>query len=145
MENISTTAKNRRGLQFTFALTFAYFIGEVMGGILTNTLALLADAAHMLADVFGLDLSLFATWISQKPATPACIVAPIEEATNMQLSSTLKCPNCDYTEQVIMPLDYCQFFYECKACHEIMKAKQGHCCVFCSYGDVPCPSVQKPN
>jgi hypothetical protein len=41
-----------------------------------------------------------------------------------------------------MPLDYCQFFYECKSCRAIMKAKPGDCCVFCSYGDVPCPSVQ---
>jgi len=70
MENISTTAQNRRGLLITFALTFSYFIIEVVGGILTNSLALLADAAHMLTDVFGLGLALFATWISQKPATP---------------------------------------------------------------------------
>lgn len=70
MENISATAQNRRGLQITFALTFGYFIIEVVGGILTNSLALLADAAHMLTDVFGLGLALFATWMSQKPATP---------------------------------------------------------------------------
>ena len=63
----------------------------------------------------------------------------------MQLKSTLNCPNPSYAEQVIMPLDYCQFAYECESCHEIMKAKQGYCCVFCSYGDVPCPSVQKSN
>ena len=55
----------------------------------------------------------------------------------MQLKSTLKCLTCGHTEQVIMPLDYCQFSYDCKSCHEIMKAKQGYCCVFCSYGDVP--------
>ena len=71
MENISATAQNRRGLLITFVLTFSYFIIEVVGGILTNSLALLADAAHMLTDVFGLGLALFATWISQKPATPA--------------------------------------------------------------------------
>ena len=70
MENISATAQNRRALQITFALTFSYFIVEVVGGILTNSLALLADAAHMLTDVFGLGLALFATWIGQKPATP---------------------------------------------------------------------------
>jgi cobalt-zinc-cadmium efflux system protein len=71
MENISVTAQNRRALQITFALTFSYFIVEGVGGILTNSLALLADAAHMLTDVFGLGLALFATWIGQKPATPA--------------------------------------------------------------------------
>jgi cobalt-zinc-cadmium efflux system protein len=48
MENISATAQNRRGLWVTFALTFVYFVVEVVGGILTNSLALLADAAHML-------------------------------------------------------------------------------------------------
>jgi len=70
MENVSVTALNRRALQITFALTFGYFIVEVVGGILTNSLALLADAAHMLTDVFGLGLALFAIWIAQKPATP---------------------------------------------------------------------------
>ena len=41
----------------------------------------------------------------------------------MQLKSTLKCPNCGHTEQVIMPLDYCQFSYDCKSCHEIMNTQ----------------------
>jgi len=70
MENLSATGQNRRALLITFALTFGYFIVEVVGGILTNSLALLADAAHMLTDVFGLGLALFAAWIAQKPATP---------------------------------------------------------------------------
>ena len=71
MENISATGQNRRALQITFALTFGYFIVEVVGGILTNSLALLADAAHMLTDVGGLALALFAIRMAQKPATPA--------------------------------------------------------------------------
>ena len=70
METLSAAVQNRRALIITFALTFSYFVVEVVGGILTNSLALLADAAHMLTDVFGLGLALFATWISQKPATP---------------------------------------------------------------------------
>lgn len=69
METISVTGQNRRALQITFALTSIYFIVEVIGGILTNSLALLADAAHMLTDVGGLALALFATWIAKKPAT----------------------------------------------------------------------------
>jgi cobalt-zinc-cadmium efflux system protein len=71
MENLSATAQNRRALLITFALTFGYFIVEVVGGFITNSLALLADAAHMLTDVGGLALALFATWIAQKPATLA--------------------------------------------------------------------------
>lgn len=65
----SATAQYRRALKVTFALTFGYFLVEVVGGILTNSLALLADAGHMLTDVFGLALALFASWIAQKPAT----------------------------------------------------------------------------
>ena len=70
MWKISVTAQNRSALVFTFALTFGYFVVELVGGILTNSLALLADAAHMLTDVAGLGLALFATWMSRKPATP---------------------------------------------------------------------------
>ena len=70
LEIISVTGQNRRALQITFILTSIYFIVEVIGGILTNSLALLADAAHMLTDVGGLALALFATWIAKKPATP---------------------------------------------------------------------------
>jgi len=67
---LSAAVQNRRALRTAFLLTFIYFIVEVVGGLLTNSLALLADAAHMLTDVGGLGLALFATWMSQKPATP---------------------------------------------------------------------------
>lgn len=70
MEQLSVTAKNRRSLWIVFGLTFTYFLVEVVGGLLTNSLALLADAAHMLTDVGGLGLALFAAWMSAKPATP---------------------------------------------------------------------------
>lgn len=68
---LSTAGQHRRALTVTFGLTFTYFIVEVVGGLLTNSLALLADAAHMLTDVFGLGLALFAIWISQRPANAA--------------------------------------------------------------------------
>ena len=41
-----------------------------------------------------------------------------------------------------MPTDACQFFYECKGCGARLKPKLGDCCVFCSYGSVPCPPIQ---
>ena len=66
---LSATAQYRRALKITFALTFAYFCVEVVGGLLTNSLALLADAGHMLTDVGGLGLALFAAWMSAKPAS----------------------------------------------------------------------------
>lgn len=69
-ELLSVTAKNRRSLWIVFGLTFTFFLVEVVGGVLTNSLALLADAAHMLTDVGGLGLALFAAWMSSKPASP---------------------------------------------------------------------------
>jgi hypothetical protein len=41
-----------------------------------------------------------------------------------------------------MPTDACQYFYECQGCRTLLRPKPGHCCVFCSYGTVPCPPVQ---
>src|SRR4051812_5717240 len=45
-------------------------VAEVIGGLLTNSLALLADAGHMLSDVAALGLSLFAVWVAERPPTP---------------------------------------------------------------------------
>ena len=33
--------------------------------------------------------------------------------------------------------------YECKECRKILRPKKGDCCVYCSYGDVPCPPIQE--
>lgn len=41
-----------------------------------------------------------------------------------------------------MPTDACIFFHECSGCHARLRPQAGDCCVFCSYGDVPCPPVQ---
>lgn len=57
--------------------------------------------------------------------------------------STITCPVCGHKEEGTMPADACQFFYECKKCKTRLKPKQGDCCVFCSYGDVPCPPIQQ--
>ncbi|AXS42350.1 GDCCVxC domain-containing (seleno)protein [Breoghania sp. L-A4] len=58
------------------------------------------------------------------------------------LQSTLTCPRCGHAECEQMPTDACQFFYTCKGCGGLLKPKAGDCCVFCSFGDVPCPPIQ---
>ena len=63
-------AGNRRRLAVTLVLAAGYMVAEVVGGLLTNSLALLADAGHMLSDVAALALSLFAVWIAERPPTP---------------------------------------------------------------------------
>jgi len=41
-----------------------------------------------------------------------------------------------------MPVDACQYFYNCKGCGALLRPKDGDCCVYCSYGSVPCPPIQ---
>lgn len=63
------TAK-RKPLAIALAITAIFLIVEVIGGIVTNSLALLADAGHMATDVAALLLALFASWLAARPATP---------------------------------------------------------------------------
>jgi cobalt-zinc-cadmium efflux system protein len=56
-------------LKLTLGLTFAYMIAEAVGGWLANSLALIADAGHMLTDVGALSLTLAAIWFGGRPAT----------------------------------------------------------------------------
>jgi cobalt-zinc-cadmium efflux system protein len=56
-------------LKIALCLTFVYMIAEAIGGWFTNSLALIADAGHMLTDVAALALTLFAIWFAARPAT----------------------------------------------------------------------------
>ncbi|WP_272885297.1 GDCCVxC domain-containing (seleno)protein [Aliamphritea ceti] len=58
------------------------------------------------------------------------------------LTSELTCPECGYVKPEQMPTDSCQWFYECESCKALFKPLKGDCCVFCSYGTVPCPPIQ---
>ena len=64
--------------------------------------------------------------------------------TAILLESKLTCPERGHVKTETMPSDACQWFYECESCREVLKPKAGDCCVFCSYGSVPCPSRQAP-
>lgn len=60
----------------------------------------------------------------------------------VQLKSEITCPNCGNKKVEEMPTNACQFFYECEKCKIVLKPKKGDCCVYCSYGTVPCPPIQ---
>lgn len=59
---------NRRRLLLALILTGGFMTVEVIGGIISGSLALLADAGHMLTDAAALGLAWWAFWVSQKPA-----------------------------------------------------------------------------
>lgn len=59
--------QHERPLWWAFGLTAAFLIAEVAGGLITNSLALLSDAAHMMTDVIALAISLIAVRLSRRP------------------------------------------------------------------------------
>jgi cobalt-zinc-cadmium efflux system protein len=66
----SAGQRHTKRLALALGLTTALMVVEVIGGLLTGSLALLADAAHMLTDAGGLALALFAIWFAARPANP---------------------------------------------------------------------------
>ena len=70
MHDRAGRAGDRRALAAALALVASFLVVEVVAGVLADSLALLADAGHMLSDTGSLGLALFAAWIAQRPATP---------------------------------------------------------------------------
>ncbi|MCS6989385.1 MAG: cation diffusion facilitator family transporter [Chloroherpetonaceae bacterium] len=68
-EKLQSSAKATKGLFFSTVVTTAIFLIELVGGFLSGSLALLADAGHMATDVFALLISYVAVWFASKPAT----------------------------------------------------------------------------
>jgi cobalt-zinc-cadmium efflux system protein len=69
MPHVLGRATDRRHLTIAFGIALALLVVEVVGGIAANSLAVLADAGHVLTDVTGIGLSLAAMWIAGRPAT----------------------------------------------------------------------------
>jgi hypothetical protein len=62
--------------------------------------------------------------------------------TTVILKSVLTCLYCNTSEIETMPTNACLFFYECMGCGKLLRPNATDCCVFCSFGSVPCPPVQ---
>ncbi len=66
--HLGTGRDATRRLQWALAITVTFLVAEVVGGWLSNSLALLADAGHMLTDAGALGLSLFVSWFARQPS-----------------------------------------------------------------------------
>lgn len=55
------------------------------------------------------------------------------------MNATITCPECGNQSEAEIPTDQCQYFYVCPHCRKRLKPQGQDCCVFCSYGDRPCP------
>ena len=65
----SASAQHVGRLKIVFGITFAVMVAEVISGVISGSLALLADAGHMLTDVAGIGLALTAIYLAARPAT----------------------------------------------------------------------------
>ena len=63
--------------------------------------------------------------------------------TTIALVSTLTCPACGHSRAMTMEEDSCQIRCVCPGCGVAIRPEPGDCCVFCSYGSVPCPPIQR--
>lgn len=61
----------------------------------------------------------------------------------IEFTSLITCPHCGQEKEETMPANACVQIFECEKCGAVLKPKAGDCCVFCSYGSVPCPPVQE--
>jgi len=66
-----------------------------------------------------------------------------KQALKLQLRSIITCPHCDHQATETMPTDACVGFYPCKGCGRMLRPKRGDCCVFCTFGTIPCPPIQQ--
>ncbi len=67
MSYSAQAALRRQRLSWVFVITLVVFVVQVIGGVAANSLALIADAGHVLADVGGVGLALAAMWIAARP------------------------------------------------------------------------------
>ena len=74
----------------------------------------------------------------------ACCPPPSRQLSDSRIviDSVITCPLCGTAKTEQMPLNSCRIVYECTGCGSILRPKPGDCCVYCSYGSVPCPPIQ---
>jgi len=85
-----------------------------------------------------------AIWRAVKPRLADRLDDAVLELKCMDviLDSVITCLRCGFARREAMPVDACQFFYDCAGCGARLRPKEGDCCVFCSFGSVPCPPKQ---
>lgn len=62
---------------------------------------------------------------------------------DIELKSTITCPECGHSKTEEMPINACHWYYQCEHCKVMLKPIKGDCCVYCSYATVKCPPIQE--
>jgi hypothetical protein len=74
--------------------------------------------------------------------TDSSLVKENNDTAGVAMTSEITCPKCGHKKTETMPMDICLLKYTCEKCNTELLAKEGDCCVFCSYGNKKCPSMQ---
>jgi hypothetical protein len=67
---------------------------------------------------------------------------PQAQDASLTHASIITCPACQHQQAEQMPVYSCVVTYLCTACGAVLQPLPGDCCVFCSFGSVPCPAIQ---
>ncbi len=121
---------------------FPLLIAIISGGMIIYAYNFNFDNKTIYTGMFGLFSSTTLNYYINRKHKIACATCTVVEGKTVALNSTITCPNCGHKKTETMPTDACQFFYECENCKTTLRPKQGDCCVYCSYGNVKCPSMQ---
>jgi len=120
-------------------LAFSFRTARTAGPVLLGGIATAALAFHFHWR-FSL-IALYAGLLGLLAATVWNYMVRTRQAQPI-LFSTVRCPNCGCRTEETMPMNACVFFFECPGCGARITPRRGDCCVFCSYGSVPCPPIQ---
>lgn len=75
-------------------------------------------------------------------STSSATVIAKKDSVVIQNTSIITCPKCKTSKEEVMPTETCKLSYICTKCSYEMHPQNGDCCVFCTYGDHKCPSMQ---
>ncbi len=115
-------------------------------GVMLGAVAAILAYYHVFREaslVYGGLAGLVVAALLNHHAAKQCNACPPRQTKAVILESVITCPFCGAAKTEMMPTDSCLFFYECSGCRELLRPNAGHCCVFCSYGSVPCPPIQQ--
>src|SRR5262249_14154421 len=116
--------------------------GKPLLAVLLAALGLTAFVAKLCYVLVPLFLASLALVIFSPVRPRGSCARNSPQPTQLIAYSTVTRPPCGHQAPERMPQDACLFFYDCKGCGQRLKPQPGDCCVFCSYGSVPCPPVQ---
>lgn len=79
---------------------------------------------------------------AKQPIVDSIKVEAESQTSKIASTSQITCPKCQHKKTEQLPTDVCLLSYTCEKCKTVLHPKKGDCCVFCTYGDVKCPSMQ---